>query len=550
MTKTDQQNRELPELDPYLSISDLKIELSKTGMPLIEGVSFDISVGETVAIVGESGSGKSLTSLALMGLLPNALGVAEGSHIKINQGSGQTDELLSFSERQMRKIRGGQIGMIFQEPMTSLNPLFTIGNQIEEALTLHTKLRGRARRDEAISLLERVGIREAASRMRAYPHELSGGMRQRAMIAMALVGGPKLLIADEPTTALDVTIQAQILNLLRDLQKDLGMAMIFVSHDLGVVAEIADKVIVMEAGRVVETGTATQILTSPTQPYTRKLIDAVPKFDSELGPQVNFASASTPLITIRDICKSYALPDGKIVNALRSVTLDVAKDEILGIVGESGSGKSTIAKLLVGLETADSGEIFHNGAPLSYVGKDKLAMRRAIQMIFQDPFAALNPRWRIDRILMEPMVIHGLNGDRKAQRRAAGTLLERVGLPTSALDRFPHEFSGGQRQRLSIARSLAVQPKLLIADESVSALDVTVQAQVLELLAEVKTDLGMTVLFIAHDLAVVRNLCDRIGVMRHGELVELGSAEQVFDRPAHEYTRNLIDAVPKMPVAI
>ena len=529
----------------YLSVCDLTIRIGSQGPALVEDVSFDIARGETLALVGESGSGKSLTSLAVMGLLPNVLNVSSQSGVKIHD-SGQNKNLLELTDRQMRRVRGGEIGMIFQEPMTSLNPLFTIGNQIEEALSLHTALRGAARKDEAIALLDRVGIREPRARAKAYPHELSGGMRQRAMIAMALAGRPKLLIADEPTTALDVTIQAQILDLLRDLRDDLGMAMVFVTHDLGVVAEIADRALVMQAGKVVEAGAVDQILTAPTHPYTRALIAAVPSLKTDLRARVH-SNAPAPLVKLQELSKSYVLPDGQKIQALNGVSVDVHQDEILGIVGESGSGKSTVAKLLVGLEDADGGEIIFQGKALSYKGKDSLILRRAIQMIFQDPFAALNPRWRIDRILTEPMIIHNLNGDRASRRKAAAALLDRVGMPKSALDRFPHEFSGGQRQRLSIARSLAVQPKLLIADESVSALDVTVQAQVLDLLAEVKADLGMTILFIAHDLAVVRGICDRVGVMQHGEMVELGPVADIFDRPKHEYTRNLIAAVPKMP---
>lgn len=529
----------------YLSVSDLSIRIGPEGPALVEDVSFDIARGETLAIVGESGSGKSLTSLAMMGLLPNVLNISSQSNVTIHE-AGLNKDLLDLTDRQMRRIRGGEIGMIFQEPMTSLNPLFTIGNQIEEALSLHTALRGAARKDEAIALLDRVGIREPRARTKAYPHELSGGMRQRAMIAMALAGRPKLLIADEPTTALDVTIQAQILDLLRDLREDLGMAMVFVTHDLGVVAEIADRVLVMQAGKVVEAGTVNQILTAPKHPYTRALIAAVPSLKTDLRAR-DHSETSEPLVKLQALSKSYFLPDGQKIQALNGVSVDIRYDEILGIVGESGSGKSTVAKLLVGLEEADSGDISFQGKALSYKGKDSLILRRAIQMIFQDPFAALNPRWRIDRILTEPMIIHGLNGGRESRRKAAAALLDRVGMPKSALDKFPHEFSGGQRQRLSIARSLAVQPKLLIADESVSALDVTVQAQVLDLLAEVKADLGMTILFIAHDLAVVRGICDRVCVMRHGEMVEQGPVTDIFDRPKHDYTRNLIAAVPKMP---
>jgi len=532
---------------PFLSVADLTIRVGRHGLTLVDGVSFDIARGETVAIVGESGSGKSVTSLAVMGLLPDALIIAPESRVTLHE-DGRQRALLSLANHAMRRIRGGEIGMIFQEPMTSLNPLLTIGSQIAESLSLHTDLRRGARREAVVTLLDRVGIREPRARLRSYPHELSGGMRQRAMIAMALAGKPRLLIADEPTTALDVTIQAQILDLLRDLRDDLGMAMIFVTHDLGVVAEIADRALVMQSGKVVEAGPVRQILTAPQHPYTQSLIAAVPSLNSTLRPPKRPTSPPEPLVAIREARKSYTLPDGQIVQALNGVSLGIERDEVLGIVGESGSGKSTVAKLLVGLETADSGDIRFQGQPLCYFGKDRQAARRAIQMIFQDPFAALNPRWRIDRILTEPMVIHGLNGDRSGRRRAAAALLDRVGMPHTALNKFPHEFSGGQRQRLSIARSLAVQPKLLIADESVSALDVTVQAQVLKLLAEVKADLGMAILFIAHDLAVVRGICDRVGVMRQGELVELGLVADIFENPTHDYTRKLIAAVPRLPV--
>ncbi|MEM1363345.1 MAG: ABC transporter ATP-binding protein [Pseudomonadota bacterium] len=534
-----------PAQAPILRVASLTIGLRGLRDAFVKDLSFNVAPGETVAIVGESGSGKSLTSLAIMRLLAPVLHTRAGGQIVLSQDGKETD-LLTASERQMRGIRGGDIGMIFQEPMTSVNPLFTIGAQIEEALKLHRALDAAARRREAVALLDRVGIREPEMRLRAYPHELSGGMRQRAMIAMALAGQPKVLIADEPTTALDVTIQAQILDLLRDLRDDLGMAMIFVTHDLGVVAQLADRVVVMQSGVCVESGPVQVVLTRPSHAYTRKLIAAVPSLDTRPPARAAVAVAA-PLVQVRGIEKTFDLPNGHKVQALRNVSLDLHAQEIVGVVGESGSGKSTVAKLLVGLEEPDAGALHFDGRPISYRSKDRQSLRRAIQMIFQDPFAALNPRWRIEHILTEPMIVHRLNGGAAARRAAAVELLQRVGLDADALRRYPHEFSGGQRQRLSIARALAVQPQVLIADESVSALDVTVQAQVLDLLREIRSDLRMAILFIAHDLAVVNGLCDRVCVMRHGEVVETGPVSEVFQRPQAAYTKDLLAAVPRLP---
>ncbi|MCR9196268.1 MAG: ABC transporter ATP-binding protein [Hyphomonas sp.] len=535
---------------PLLEVHDLSIQLGQSQTPLVDNVGFSVAPGETLSIVGESGSGKSLTSLAIMGLLPSVLRPTPEGRI-MWRGRGQSRDLMQLTERRMRTVRGGEIGMIFQEPMTSLNPLFTVGNQITEALALHTDLNRRERRDKAVALLEKVGIREPQERYNAYPHQLSGGMRQRAMIAMTLAGGPSLLIADEPTTALDVTIQAQILELLKGLQTDLGMSMIFVTHDLGVVAEVADTVLVMQNGRVVEKGAVADVLVRPRHLYTKTLLDAVPRIESPLRQRLGSGSPSNdltkPLLEVRDLKKSYPLPGGKMVEALKGIDLKVMPGEVVGLVGESGSGKSTIAKLLVGLEKPTVGEIHFEGQPISYTGKQARGMRRAIQMIFQDPFAALNPRWRIDSILTEPMIVHRLYSGGGERREAALTLLDQVGLPPSVLSRFPHEFSGGQRQRLSIARALAVKPQLLIADESVSALDVTVQAQVLDLLRRLKSDLNMTLLFIAHDMAVVRNLCDQVGVMHNGQIVEYGKTEDVFVSPSATYTRTLLSAVPRIP---
>lgn len=536
--------------DPLLEVHNLSIQLDRSETLLVDDVSFAVNPGETLSIVGESGSGKSLTSLAIMGLLPSVLRPAPEGQI-MWRGRGQARDLTQLTERRMRTVRGGEIGMIFQEPMTSLNPLFTVGNQITETLALHTELDRRARRDKAVALLDKVGIREAQERYNAYPHQLSGGMRQRAMIAMTLAGGPSLLIADEPTTALDVTIQAQILDLLKGLQADLGMSMIFVTHDLGVVAEVADTVLVMQDGRVVEKGPVADVLVQPRHPYTKALLEAVPRIDAPLRQRVGAGSPpdvlTSPLLEVRNLRKSYPLPGGKMVEALKGIDLKIMPGEVVGLVGESGSGKSTIAKLLVGLETPTVGEIHFEGQPIRYTGKQARGMRRAIQMIFQDPFAALNPRWRIESILTEPMIIHRLYSGAGDRRKAALTLLDQVGLPSGALSRFPHEFSGGQRQRLSIARALAVKPRFLIADESVSALDVTVQAQVLDLLRRLKSDLNMTLLFIAHDMAVVRSLCDRVGAMHDGQIVEYGTTEDVFVSPCAAYTRTLLNAVPRIP---
>ncbi|WBU54466.1 ABC transporter ATP-binding protein [Paracoccus sp. SCSIO 75233] len=526
--------------EAVLSVRDLTVAVgSRTDpKPLVSGLSFDLARGETLCIAGESGSGKSITSLAIMGLLPNAVRVWSGNILL----SGQ--DLIELSEARMRAIRGARIAMIFQEPMTSLNPVLTIGTQLAEAIRSHDP-KADARK-LSLEALRAVRLSQPERRMKQYPHELSGGMRQRVMIAMALALKPDVLIADEPTTALDVTVQREVLDLLRDLQRDIGTAIILITHDMGVVAEMADRVIVMQSGRVVEAGKVKQIFTRPTQGYTRDLLAAVPRMgDGSGGRQV----VSKPVARLEDVSVHYDIPGGLLgrvthrVHAVEKIGFDIREGETFSLVGESGCGKSTIARAITGL-VPHQGEIEVAGHVVPHDGLSaKLELRRDVQMVFQDPAAALNPRKRVGDLVAEPLVIHRI-GDTASRRARVEELFQRVGLSRDQIDRYPHEFSGGQRQRICIARALALQPKLIIADESVSALDVSVQARVLDLLAALKSEFGISYLFISHDMAVVENISDRIAVMYLGQIVEMGSRAQIFGNPQHPYTRRLIEAVP------
>ncbi|MFT4150023.1 MAG: ABC transporter ATP-binding protein [Paracoccaceae bacterium] len=524
---------------PVLSVRGLTVAVH--GRPLVEGLTFDLAPGETLAIAGESGSGKSITSLAIMGLLPPQVRAAAGQILLDGR------DLLTLPEAAMRGIRGDRIAMIFQEPMTSLNPVMTVGAQLVEAITAHDPLsRGQARA-RALAALQSVRISQPERRMGQYPHELSGGMRQRVMIAMALALKPDVLICDEPTTALDVTVQREVLDLLRDLQRETGTALILITHDMGVVAEMATRVIVMRAGEVVETGPVARIFAAPQAQYTRDLLAAVPRMGDGRGGVA--VARAAPAARLLDVSVAFDIRGGLMqrvthrVHAVEHVSLDILPGETFALVGESGCGKSTIARALVGL-VPHQGHVEVAGQALSgLTAQGRRAICREVQMVFQDPMAALDPRMTVGDLVAEPLVIHGIGTP--AERRARVTdLFDRVGLPRDAADRYPHEFSGGQRQRICIARALALRPKLIICDESVSALDVSVQARVLSLLAELKRDLGLSFLFISHDMAVVENIADRVGVMYLGQIVETGTRAQIFGNPQHPYTRRLIAAVP------
>jgi len=514
---------------------------------VVSNLSLTLSRGETLCIAGESGSGKSMTALAIMQLLPQPAARTSSGTIRL----GHTD-LADLDERRMRRIRGDRIAMIFQEPMTSLNPVLSIGRQLTESIEAHTSLSQAEARQRAIEALTAVRISEAESRLKQFPHELSGGMRQRVMIAMALALEPDVLIADEPTTALDVTVQGEVLELLRDLQRQHGTSVILITHDMGVVAEMADRVIIMRHGRMVEEGKTSDIFARPRADYTRELLAAVPRIGSGAGRQKSRdveTAAPVHVADVKDLHVRFDLRGGvfgrvnRHVHAVEGVSFSIAPNETLALVGESGCGKSTTAKALAGL-VPYSGDIVVGGRNLSGLGRDeRKAVRRDVQMIFQDPFASLDPRMRVGDLVAEPLVIHGI-ASREERRERVGALFERVGLSADQMELYPHEFSGGQRQRVCIARALALRPKLIIADESVSALDVSVQARVLDLLKELQREFGVAYLFISHDMAVVENISDRVAVMYLGQIVEMGTRDQVFSNPRHPYTRRLIEAVP------
>lgn len=553
---------------PVLSVKHLTTSFrgEDDWLPVVRDLSFDVYPGETLAIVGESGSGKSVTSLSVMRLLK-----AQGSKIEgevwLNQRS-----LLALSGKQMRDIRGNDMAMIFQEPMTSLNPTFSIGRQIAESLKRHRGMSSAQARAETLRLLEKVRIPNASARFDEYPHQFSGGMRQRVMIAMALALKPKLLIADEPTTALDVTIQGQILDLIKTLQEEEGMAVLFITHDMGVVAEIADRTLVMYRGEAVESGATEDIFHRPQHPYTRALLAAVPKLGSMQGrawplrfPQINLqtgeasepgevagtvGSGLTPLLSVKNLSARFPVYGGIFsrqvgaVHAVENISFDLFQGETLSLVGESGCGKSTTGRAVTRLLKPHSGAIDFDGFDVMNLGRrDILQMRQRIQMIFQDPFASLNPRMRIGDALIEPMLQHKLHNRSDAKEKAA-SLLQKVGLSPDMLRRFPHEFSGGQRQRICIARALTLDPKVIVADESVSALDVSVKAQVVNLLLDLQESMNLSYLFISHDMAVVERVSHRVAVMYLGEIVEIGPRAAIFDNPQHAYTRKLMASVP------
>ncbi|OYU47139.1 MAG: microcin ABC transporter ATP-binding protein [Rhizobiales bacterium PAR1] len=527
-------------MTPILVLDQVSVKLPKGAdrSHAMEEVTLSVAAGEILCVVGESGSGKSMTANAIMRLLPGGV-TLDGGRILF-----EGRDLAGVSEAEMRKVRGAGIAMIFQEPMTALNPLRTIGDQIGEMFEIHTDLAKSAIRARVQALLEEVRIPDPLAAAKAYPHELSGGQRQRAMIAMALALDPKVLIADEPTTALDVTTQAQILELIRDLQRRKGTAVLFITHDFGVVAEIADRVAVMSKGRVVEQGTVEAVLDNPQHAYTQQLIAAVPPLKAP-PPR---AISDEAILTIDHVSKTYRtggfLGRGqRVTHAVKDVSLVLPKGGTLGIVGESGSGKSTLARCLVRLIDPESGSIWLSGRDLASLSKEEMrAETRNIQMVFQDPFASLNPRHKAGELVAQGLIVHGT--PRAGALKRARDLFSLVGLDPAAIDRFPHEFSGGQRQRIGLARALALEPKVLVADEPVSALDVSVQAQVLKLLADLRARLGLSIVFITHDLRVAAQVCDLVAVMKSGEVVEAGPIADVFGNPQHAYTRALLASIP------
>lgn len=558
--------------DQVLVVRNLSVSFQREGerIQAVKNLSLSVRRGETLAIVGESGSGKSVTSLALMRLVEQGGGVIDGGEMWLRRRDSSVLDLAGAAQRTLRTVRGADMAMIFQEPMTSLNPVFPVGEQIAESIRLHQGKGHHEARQEALQLLERVRIPEARNVLDRYPHQLSGGMRQRVMIAMALSCRPALLIADEPTTALDVTIQAQILSLIRVLQKEMDMGVIFITHDMGVVAEMADRVQVMYRGEVVESGEVEQIFNAPSQTYTRSLLAAVPKLGAMRGrpfplkfPLLNGSqsaqaaaeqntvdSQSGPVLQVRDLTTRFDLRSGLLnrvtrrVHAVEKVSFDLMPGETLALVGESGCGKSTTGRSLLRLVESQGGSITFNGQRIDNLRGAALAhLRRDIQFIFQDPYASLDPRLTVGYSIMEPLLVHGIARGAEAEARVAA-LLERVGLLPEHAQRYPHEFSGGQRQRICIARALALNPKVVIADEAVSALDVSIQAQIVNLMLDLQREFGIAFLFISHDMAVVERISHRVAVMYLGQIVEIGPRQAVFEYPQHPYTRKLMSAVP------
>jgi peptide/nickel transport system ATP-binding protein len=531
----------------------------------VRGISFEVPADRTVALVGESGSGKSVSAMAILRLLPDNARVSGSIRF-------EGRELTSLPDAQIRDLRGSAMSVVFQEPMSSLNPVFTVGDQIAEVLRVHERIGRRAARARAVELLSEVGLPDPQLRVHSYPHELSGGQQQRVMIAMAIACKPKLLIADEPTTALDVTIQKQVLELLASLRKSHRMSVLFISHDLGVVGEIADEVIVMQEGEVREQGTVEKIFTAPAHPYTRALLACRP--DMERHPRrlpvvADFLAGKEPdlhdaarvprpdqdiVLEVTGLRKSFRLRDGlfhwREVPAVEDVSFTLRRGQTLGVAGESGSGKTTVGLTLMRLHQATAGRVLMHGegGTVDLLALSESAMmpyRQRIQIVFQNPYASLNPRFTVGHILTEPMGLHGIGADTSTRLAMAGELLQRVGLPRDALNRYPHEFSGGQRQRIAIARCLTLRPDVLICDESVSALDVSVQAQVLNLLLDLQEEFGMAYIFISHDLAVVRYMADQVMVMSKGRAVEMADAETLYRQPRDPYTRRLLDSIPR-----
>ena len=550
---------------PLLSVEDLSVSFGPADRPsaAVQDLSFDLFPGETLAIVGESGSGKSVTALSILRLIEREGGRLDKGRIAFRLDDASVVDLAASSEAQLQRIRGNSISMIFQEPMTSLNPVLTIGDQICETLIHHKRLSPSQALREARDLLDRVRLSDPDRRLSQYPHELSGGMRQRVMIAMALACSPRLLIADEPTTALDVTIQAGILDLVRELQQTSGTAVVFITHDMGVVAEIADRVVVMRHGKMIETAETGALFHQPRADYTRELLNAVPKLGSgapvyaaprsepgEEGQRHEAGRAAETVLEVSNLVTRFPIRKGMLkrlvarVHAVEDVSFTLRAGETLGLVGESGSGKSTIGRSVLKLVEPESGRILFAGKDLMPLSRRHMRpMRRDLQMIFQDPYASLNPRMSVAELVTEPLIIHTALNSRD-RRDMAVELLARVRLPAASIDRYPHQFSGGQRQRICIARALSSKPRIIVADEAVSALDVSVQAEVIDLMQELQREDGIAYLFISHDIAVIEKMSHRVAVLDQGRIVEIGATDDVLQRPRHDYTRQLLDAVP------
>lgn len=564
-----------PEDAPIVRVENVSVDFKGDDgtFRAVRNLSFEIKPGETLAVVGESGSGKSVTSLAIMRLVEFGGGKITEGAIEFTNRDGVTHDLTRFALDEMEGIRGNDIAMIFQEPMTSLNPVFTVGEQIAEAVRLHQKCSSAEARAEALRMLEKVRIPDARRILDRHPHQLSGGMRQRVMIAMALSCRPRLLIADEPTTALDVTIQAQILRLIRLLQEEMGMAVLFITHDMGVVAEVADKVLVMRGGEKVEEGTVETIFAAPQHRYTRALLAAVPRLGALNGenlprrfpllkaddsgsdsfaeyPPQDTIKSPEPVLQVRDLVTRFDIRNGLFskltgrVHAVEQVSFSLHQGETLALVGESGCGKSTTGRTIMMLQEVTSGAVFYNGKDIFKLGRaEKQSIRRKIQYVFQDPFASLDPRLTVGFSIAEPLITHGLAKGAEIQERVV-ELLRDVGLQPEHAHRYPHQFSGGQRQRICIARALAGDPDILITDEAVAALDVSIQAQVINLMMELQEKRGLSYIFISHDMAVVERISHRVAVMYLGQVVEIGPRRQIFENPQHPYTRRLLSAVP------
>jgi peptide/nickel transport system ATP-binding protein len=521
-----------------LEVQDLRVSYATSGglVPAVRGVSLSVAPGEVVAVVGESGSGKSTLAHAVAGLLPGTGRVDTG---RITLGE---QELTSLSERAWRTVRGLRIGLVPQDPGVSLNPVQRVGAQVAEVLTVHGLADRRSAPARAVELLAEAGLPDAAARVRQYPHELSGGMRQRVLIAIAIAARPQLLVADEPTSALDATVQRHILDRLDELVRASGTAVLLITHDLGVAADRADRIVVMQGGRVVEEGPVRDVLAAPRDPYTRRLLESAPGLRRTERPIRRVGTSDSPVVEVRDLVKEFPLGRSRI-RAVDGVSFTIARGETLALVGESGSGKSTTARLVLRLTDPTSGTVTFDGTDITRVrGRAWRELRRRAQLIYQNPYASLDPRFSIAEVIAEPLRAFRV-GDARSRRARAAELLDRVVLPESVLDRRPAELSGGQRQRVAIARALALSPDLVVCDEPVSALDVSVSAQVLDLLAELQADAGLTYLFISHDLAVVRRIAHRVGVLRDGKLLELAPTEQLFADPQHEYTRELLAAI-------
>ncbi|MEH7123009.1 ABC transporter ATP-binding protein [Bacillus sp. JJ1773] len=534
-------------MEKILKINNLRVSFMSRDheFEAVRGVSFEVRKGETLGIVGESGSGKSVTARSIMRLLPSP-----PSFMKDGEILFQGENLAHKTEKEMEHIRGRDISMIFQDPMTSLNPTIRIGKQIAESLIKHQKLSKKEAKNQAIELLKLVGIRDSETRYNQYPHEFSGGMRQRVMIAIALACRPTLLIADEPTTALDVTIQAQILNLMKNMQERFGTSIILITHDLGVVAGMCDRVVVMKNGEIVETGTTEEIFESPKHPYTLKLLNALPRLNEKKKPKpapliLPGIDSSKSLLEVHALKQYFDLGKGNVLKAVDNISFQIKPGETLGLVGESGSGKSTTGRAILRLHEPTGGEVLYQGIPVNRLTQNEMKnMRRHMQMIFQDPYASLNPRFKVLDIIGQALDIHNLSPSKEARKKRVEELLDMVGLEPSHALRYPHEFSGGQRQRIGIARALAVEPKFIVCDEPLSALDVSIQSQVVTLLEDLQHRLGLTYLFIAHDLSMVKHISDRVAVMYRGKIVELAESEELYSNPQHAYTKSLLSAIP------